>query len=140
MTPERRRPPDAALLAAVLAMLLLPALAALEVTPVGGFRMFTEPVRYRLTLFEERRDGTAYQLPVRALLPHATRDARRVLGGSDAFRLGETQARLVAGRLDALAELACRQDPRRARVHVRIEIQDGAGAPLDDRSLERACE
>lgn len=135
-----RRPSDAALLAAALAMLALPALAALGVTPVGGFRMFTEPVRYRLTIFEERADGAAYQVSVRAILPHATRDARRVLQGSDRLRLGETQARLVAERLDAIAALVCAQDSRRRVVHVHMEMEDVAGAPLPGRDLERRCE
>lgn len=121
------------------AVLALPVLGALGVTPVGAFRMFTDPIRYRLQIAAAGPDGAALEVPVGSLRPHVTGDTWRVLAGSHDFRIGETQARLLPGELEDLAELVCRLDPRRRRVWVRMDMRDARDRPLPSRAVELAC-
>jgi hypothetical protein len=120
-------------------VLALPVLGAFGVTPVGAFRMFTDPIRYRIQIAAALDDGAALEVPVAPLRPHVTRDTWRVLNGSHDFRVGETQARLLGGALGDLGELVCRLDPRRRRVWVRMDTRDVRDRPLPARSIEVEC-
>ena len=122
-----------------LAVLALPVLGAFGVTPVGAFRMFTDPIRYRIQIAAARDDGAALEIPVASLRPHVTRDTWRVLNGSHEFRVGETQARLLPGALPSIAQLVCELDPRRRRVWVRMDMRDVRDQPLPARSVEVEC-
>src|SRR5262245_6732462 len=74
------RPPQRLIGALLLATLVLPVAAAFGITEVGGFRMFTRFLEYRVLLFTQTDGGPPRRLPAERLMPHLGRDARRVVG------------------------------------------------------------
>lgn len=121
-----RSPPGAVLLFLVVLVVALPAARLAGLTLVGGFAMFTEPVEYRLRVTALDRGGRARAVSPRDFGSHLGRDARRVIGPSGRFMLGEASATLLAGGLEDIARLACALDERAQRVEVVLERRRGA--------------
>lgn len=130
MSSTRSRPTDAALALVLAAILALPVASAAGLTGVGGYRMFTDPVTYRIELRTVDPRGLERHVGDRELLPHVGRDARRVLSRLGQERTGEVHAELVARGAHDLAVLACALHPGAARAVVDVERRDARGRPL----------
>lgn len=123
------------LLAAIVA---LPVASALDLTPVGGFRMFTEPLEYRLEVELRHGDGRLRVLRPRELAPHLGPDARRhLLGGRT--KVGETHVVLLAAALDDVARLACALDPEAVDARAVLLVRDLHGDVREDEHTLRCA-
>ncbi|MBO6935536.1 MAG: hypothetical protein JJ863_11195 [Deltaproteobacteria bacterium] len=121
------RPPLAILLALCGALALGPLMLP---DGVGGFRMFTSPVEYRLDLAVEGERGFPRRIPLRTLEPHLGRDARRVIGAAGDWNLGETNAALLRSALDDVGTLLCDVTDART-VRLVLSRRRVGGTPLD---------
>ena len=133
------RPPERLIAVLLLATLALPLAALFGVTEVGGFRMFTRFIEYRVLLFTQADGEPPRRLPAERLMPHLGRDARRILGFAYDFIPGEAAATLVDGGLPDLARLGCKLDPNAARSVAIFERRLPSGQPLPRRAHEMAC-
>ena len=125
--------------AGLCAIAVSPIALSLAGSPVGGFRMFTDPVRYRIDALAELDGLPPVRIPMAALRDHLSADARRVLGGADAWTIGETNAALVADGLDDLATLVCELRPSARGARVILHRQRLSGEPLPDAIGATTC-
>lgn len=113
-----------------------PVILSLARSPVGGYRMFTEPVRYRLLVLAESEGRPPARVTLASLSPHMSRDARRVLGRADGFVVGETHVELLEGGLRDLGELVCRVQPAASAARITLHRERLSGeqvAPAEAR-------
>lgn len=108
-------------------------------TRVGSFRMFTEPVEYRLTIHRFAGDGFPTAVPPDTLAPHMSRDARRIVASAARFSRGETNALLLEGGLDDVASLVCELHGDARGVSVLLERRTLDGEPLPDARADVRC-
>ncbi|MGC4086858.1 MAG: hypothetical protein QM756_02960 [Polyangiaceae bacterium] len=99
------------LLAAALAMFVLPLAWRLSGTTVGTFAMYTHPSFYRLRLIAYAPNRERELIPLAELGPHLGRDARRIVLPAVAWTMGETHQELLQAGLDDLGRLGCRLRP-----------------------------
>jgi hypothetical protein len=133
------RPPERLIAVLLVATLVLPLLALFGVTEVGGFRMFTRFVEYRVALFTEMPGGPPRRMAAERLMPHLGRDARRVVGFAYDFVPGEAAATLIEGGLFDLALIGCKLDPTATRAIAVFERRLPSGQPLPGRAYEARC-
>ena len=96
--------------AVLAALVALPLAGALRATSVGSFRMFTAPVAYDVQVAVIESGGVRY-LPSRALAPHLSPDAARVLLAPRERAYAEAHVELIEGGMGDLGALACALAP-----------------------------
>ncbi len=122
----------------VLSIFLLPLLARASGNVVGAFSMFEHLERYRLELSVHAAGGWR-PVPVRALAPHLSRDAKRMILPAATDTVGADQVRLVSDGLDDIARLLCRLEPDATEASVRlVRAPLGARDAVTQRT-ERPC-
>lgn len=105
---------------------------------VGAFSMFGHLERYHLEVAAITPAG-AKRLPLRALAPHLSRDAKQMLLPAESYAVGADQVRLVAGTLPSIATLACRLTPAATSVRVVMERAAMRGDEQLEQRVERPC-
>ncbi len=131
--------PAAVVPLAALALLLSLALQ-LGGANAGAFKMFTDPVRYRVRLHAVSADGKRTPFRLSRLEPHLGRDARRVVVRAEEWFVGETQVTLLGDGLEDLGELACRVEPRVQKFELALERRSIEFTSPDVRLARVTCD
>ncbi|MGC4095289.1 MAG: hypothetical protein QM756_46670 [Polyangiaceae bacterium] len=141
--PRQRRPspkpPAWALFVLLLLAILPPFVAQAFGSSIGSYTMFNRLERYRLELRASMPAGDV-DIPVRALAPHLSREAKIILMPAAGFGIGADQVDVVDEGLEDLARFVCDLQPRAlsGRAALVREAMNGAGASRR-REVSVAC-
>jgi hypothetical protein len=103
--------PSRSVLCLLLALVVLPPFAAqVSGTVVGSYTMFSRLERYHIELVQKDTAGQ-HRLSLRALRPHLSPAARRILLPAEGHAVGADQIDLVVDGLADLARLVCALTP-----------------------------
>ena len=116
-----------------------PVLARILGSGVASFGMFTHFVRYHLDISMRASDGVNQRVPVARLVPHLSRDARRVIAPAERWFIDETHVELLGRGLEDIGRVVCELMPDAKSVRVRLIRRELNGVTLSDLTTELTC-